>query len=44
MENFLKLIFALGRLDEMSTLLQPPAARSKVLVGVYEHKIQKIIT
>ncbi|MCP4119072.1 MAG: helix-turn-helix transcriptional regulator [Desulfobacteraceae bacterium] len=28
MENFLKLVFALGRLDEMGALLQPAAARS----------------
>jgi HTH-type transcriptional regulator/antitoxin HipB len=28
MENFLKLIFALGRLDEMDALLIPPTARS----------------
>ena len=28
LENFLKLLSALGRLDEMNELLQPPAARS----------------
>ena len=28
MENFLKLIFALGKLDEIEALLVPPAARS----------------
>lgn len=28
MENFLKLVFALGRVDEMETLLKPPRARS----------------
>ena len=28
MENFLKLIFALGRLDEIDALLLPPTAHS----------------
>ncbi len=28
MENFLKLVQALGRLDELDTLLQPPKAQS----------------
>ena len=28
MENFLKLVLALGRLDEIETLLQPAAAKS----------------
>jgi hypothetical protein len=28
MENFLKLVFALGRLDEIDALLLPPTAQS----------------
>ncbi len=41
MENFLKLIFALGRLDEMDALLIPPTALSLKDLKKNEKKISK---
>ncbi len=41
MENFLKLIFALGRLDEMDALLIPPTALSLEDLKKNEKKISK---
>ncbi len=41
MENFLKLIFALGRLDEMDELLIPPTARSLKDLKKSEKRLSK---
>lgn len=41
MENFLKLVFALGRLDEIETLLRPAAARSIKELEQQEQKTPK---
>ncbi|MDY0220528.1 MAG: helix-turn-helix domain-containing protein [Desulfobacterium sp.] len=38
MENFLKLVMALGRLDEMETLLRPARARSIQELELQEKK------
>jgi transcriptional regulator with XRE-family HTH domain len=41
MENFLKLVLALGRLDEIETLLRPAAARSMKELEQQEKKTPK---
>ena len=41
MENFLKLVFALDRLDDMTTILQPPAANSIKELERMEQKIPR---
>lgn len=41
MDNFLKLIFALGRLDEMEGVLNPPSAGSIKELERQEKKIPK---
>jgi len=41
MENFVKLVHALGRLDELDTLLMPPKAQSIDELEENENKISK---
>jgi hypothetical protein len=41
MENFLKLVFALDRLDEMLTILQPAVANSIKELEQIEQKVPK---
>ena len=41
LENFLKLLSALGRLDEMGDLLHPPSAKSIDDLEAQKHKLPK---
>jgi len=41
LENFLKLLSALGRLDEMDDLLHPPSAKSIDDLETRKHKLAK---
>ena len=41
LENFLKLLSALGRLDEMDDLLRPPSAKSIDDLETRKHKLPK---
>ena len=41
LENFLKLLSALGRLDEMDDLLHPPSAKSIDELETRKHKLSK---